>query len=114
MWVSTDMEVTFYATTSFGRIHVILKTITRTRTLKGGGFGLTWGGAHLIFSQRHGLCTHNHTYNLDYVLNYLDLKGFQRETGEKPREKLRGELGLGLTSQNNLDYLQFCCRLYKL
>ena len=28
-------------TTSFGVIHVILKTITRTRTLKGGGFGLT-------------------------------------------------------------------------
>ena len=35
------MEVTFHATTSFDRVHVILKTITRTRTLKGGGFGLT-------------------------------------------------------------------------
>ena len=32
---------TFYVTTSFGMTHVILKTITRTRTLKGGGFGLT-------------------------------------------------------------------------
>ena len=35
------MEVTFHATTSFYGVHVILKTITRTRTLKGGGFGLT-------------------------------------------------------------------------
>ena len=35
------MEVTFHVTTSFGMTHVILKTITRTRTLKGGGFGLT-------------------------------------------------------------------------
>src|SRR6202022_1888680 len=34
-------ENTFYMTTSFGKTHVILKTITRTRTLKGGGFGLT-------------------------------------------------------------------------
>ena len=33
--------VTFHATTSFYEVHVILKTITRTRTLKGGGFGLT-------------------------------------------------------------------------
>ena len=41
MWVSLDMEVTFQATTSFYGVHVILKTITRTRTLKGGGFGLT-------------------------------------------------------------------------
>ena len=36
-----EMEVTFKATTSFGATHVILKTITRTRTLKGDGFGLT-------------------------------------------------------------------------
>ena len=28
---------------SLGISHVILKTITRTRTLKGGGFGLTHG-----------------------------------------------------------------------
>ena len=35
------MEATFHVTTSFGMIHVIIKTITRTRTLKGGGFGLT-------------------------------------------------------------------------
>ena len=35
------MEVTSHVTTSFGMIHVILETITRTRTLKGGGFGLT-------------------------------------------------------------------------
>ena len=39
--VSPDEEVTFHATTTFYRVHVILKTITRTRTLKGGGFGLT-------------------------------------------------------------------------
>ena len=37
-----EMEVTFKATTSFGATHVILKTITRTRTLKGDGFGLTY------------------------------------------------------------------------
>ena len=42
MWVAPDMEVTFHATTSFDGVHVILKTITRTRTLKGDGFGLTW------------------------------------------------------------------------
>ena len=41
MWVPTEMEVTFHATTSFGIIHVILEIITRTRTLKGGGSGLT-------------------------------------------------------------------------
>ena len=35
------MRVTFYVTTSLGITHVILKTTTRTRTLKGGGFGLT-------------------------------------------------------------------------
>ena len=35
------MEVTFHTTISFYGVHVILKTITRTRTLKGGGFGLT-------------------------------------------------------------------------
>ena len=41
MRVPIEMEVTFHATTSFDMIHMILKTITRTRTLKGGGFGLT-------------------------------------------------------------------------
>jgi hypothetical protein len=35
------MKVTSHVTTSFGATHVILKTITQTRTLKGGGFGLT-------------------------------------------------------------------------
>ena len=35
------MELVFHVTTSFGIIHVILKTITRTMTPKGGGFGLT-------------------------------------------------------------------------
>ena len=35
------MEITFHITTSLHGVHVILKTITRTRTLKGGGFGLT-------------------------------------------------------------------------
>ena len=37
------MEVAFHVTTSFGMTHVILETTTRTRTLKGGGFGLTLG-----------------------------------------------------------------------
>ena len=41
MWDSTRVEVTFHASMSFEMVHVILKTITRTRTLKGGGFGLT-------------------------------------------------------------------------
>ena len=41
MWVSPDVEVTFHATLSFDRVHVILKIITRTRMLKGGGSGLT-------------------------------------------------------------------------
>ena len=35
------MEVTFHVTPSVGMTHVILKTNARTRTLKGGGFGLT-------------------------------------------------------------------------
>ena len=43
MWVPSDMEVTFQATTSFYGVHVILKPITRTRVLKGGGFGLIEG-----------------------------------------------------------------------
>ena len=41
MWAPIEMGVTFHATTSFGMIHVILKTITRTTTPKDGGFGLT-------------------------------------------------------------------------
>ena len=43
MWVSTDVEVTCCVTTSFYGVDVILKTITRTKTLKGGRFGLTSG-----------------------------------------------------------------------
>ena len=39
---------TFYVIMSFGITHVILKTITRTRMLKGGGFGLTAG--HIVSS----------------------------------------------------------------
>jgi hypothetical protein len=42
-------------------------------------------------SQRQQLCTHNRTYNLDYVSNNLQpstieegLKSFKREAGEKP------------------------------
>ena len=38
---STRVEVTFRASTIVETVHVILKTITRTRTPKGGGFGLT-------------------------------------------------------------------------
>ena len=41
-----ETEITFNVTTSCGATHVILKTITRTRTLKGGGFGLTGGTNH--------------------------------------------------------------------
>ena len=41
------MGVTFHATMNCGVIHVILKTITRTRTLKGGGFGLTEGQIYI-------------------------------------------------------------------
>ena len=48
MWVPTDMGVTFHATMNCGVIHVILKTITRTRTLKGGGFGLTEGQIYMF------------------------------------------------------------------
>ena len=36
-----ETEVMFNVTTRFGAMHVILKTIIWTRTLKGGGFGLT-------------------------------------------------------------------------
>jgi hypothetical protein len=48
-------------------------------------------GAHPNISQRHRLCTHNHTYNPDYVSSNLQLssieeglKTFRREAGEKP------------------------------
>jgi hypothetical protein len=41
MRVSLDMEATFKIIPSFYEVHVILKTTTRTKTLKGGGFGLT-------------------------------------------------------------------------
>ena len=36
------MGATSHVTTNVGATHVILKTTTRTRTLKGGGFGLTF------------------------------------------------------------------------
>ena len=36
-----EIEVTFHFYYEFGMTHVIPKTITRTRMLKGGGFGLT-------------------------------------------------------------------------
>ena len=41
MWDPTRVEVTFHASMSVELVHVILKKTTRTRTLKGGGFGLT-------------------------------------------------------------------------
>ena len=37
----TRVEVTFHVSTSVEMVRVILKTISRTRTLKGGGFGPT-------------------------------------------------------------------------
>ena len=46
----------------FYKIHVILKTITRTRMLKGGGFGLTVAWAHV----RHAL----HIFNAVICCNY--------------------------------------------
>ena len=39
--VPNEMAITFCFTTSLRGVHVILKIITRIRTLKGGGFGLT-------------------------------------------------------------------------
>ena len=36
------MAITFHIITSLHGVHVILKTITRTKTLKGGEFGLTY------------------------------------------------------------------------
>ena len=43
--ILNDMNALGYEESTFKihTIHVILKTITRTRTLKGGGFGLTLG-----------------------------------------------------------------------
>jgi hypothetical protein len=43
------MEATFQVVPSFYGVHVILKTITRTRMLKGGGFGLTDPICYLIY-----------------------------------------------------------------
>ena len=58
---------------------------------QGGNLNKCLQGAHLEFSQRHRLCTHNHTHNLHYVSNNLrlstieeGLKSFKREVGEKP------------------------------
>ena len=39
-FVPNEMAIIFHITTRLHGVHVILKTITRTRTLKGGGFGL--------------------------------------------------------------------------
>ena len=71
-------------------------------------------GACPKISQRHRLCTHNHTYNVDYVSNYLDSRVSKEKRERSHREKLGRELGLGLKSQYNLDYLQFFCGLSKL
>jgi hypothetical protein len=71
-------------------------------------------GARPKISQRRRLCTLNHTYSLDYISNnlgyisnYLDSRVLKEKQERSHREELGKELGLGLTSQNNLDYLQF-------
>ena len=48
---------------------------------------------------------------VDYVLIYLDSKVSKEKRERSHREKPGRELGLGVTSRNNLDYLQFCYRL---
>ena len=52
------MAITSHITTSLHGVHVILKTITRTRTLKGGGFGLTWYSWDKVLEGRHYVCQH--------------------------------------------------------
>ena len=44
--------------------------------------------------------------NLDYVSNYMDSRVSEEEQEGSHREKSGRELGLGLSSQNNLDCLQ--------
>ena len=61
-------------------------------------------GARPKISQRHRLCTHNCTYNLDYVSNYSDSRVSKEKQEKNHRMKLGRELGLGLKKQNNLDY----------
>ena len=81
-----------------------------SKTAPGGNSNKYIQEARSKISQRHILFTHNHTYNLDYVLNNLQLSAIEeglksfkreREAGEKPprEEKLGRELGLGFTSQ---------------
>ena len=59
-------------------------------------------GTHPKISQRHRLCTHERTYNLDYILNNLQLstieeglKSFRREAGEKPPREVRKRVRIG-------------------
>jgi hypothetical protein len=56
-------------------------------------------------SQRHRVCTHNHTYNLDCISTYLDSRVLEEKQERSHQEESGRELGLGLTSQNNLDNL---------
>ena len=69
-----EMEVVFHATASFGMSHVILKTITRTRTLKGGGFGLTHTLPPLLIYLLHINCNYEvssiftHVHGILHVL----------------------------------------------
>jgi hypothetical protein len=44
--------------------------------------------------------------NLDYVSNYWDSRVSKEKQERSHREKSGRELGLGLSSQNDLDYLQ--------
>ena len=88
---------------------------------RGGNTNKYLPGAHPKISQMHRLYTHNCTYNLDYILNNLDKisnyldSGVSQDTGERShRENSGRKLGLGLTSQSNLDYIQKNCRLFEL
>jgi hypothetical protein len=73
---------------------------------RGGNSNKSLQGARPKISQRHTLCTHIRTYNLDYVSIYLDSRVLKEKRERSHREVSGRELELGLTSQNNLDHLQ--------
>ena len=87
---------------------VWINDIVTLISARGGNSNKQSHEARLKISQRHRLCTHNPTYTLDYVSNYLDQE-FQKKSGREATKRSREESGgLGLTSQKNLDYLPVC------
>ena len=94
------MEVTFHVTTSYGMIHVIHKTITRTRTPKGGGLGLT--NNTLKFNELFGIIIHIEKYIISkFIEGHLAHVGEETKVEINRDQKKTYWLSLGIFS--NMD-----------